>query len=119
MKRYKTNRGNLNAVIRVGDNSVRIKFVAGGGGVGYFETNDLSLQKAIEKDADFGIKFFEETPICEVQPEIIVIDNINSWQEARKFLQNEPYNISAQEISSPKKIKSVAKSLGLLFKNLE
>ena len=33
MKRYKTNRGNLNAVIRVGDNSVRIKFVAGGDGV--------------------------------------------------------------------------------------
>ena len=119
MKRYRTNRGNLNSVIRVGDESIRIKFVAGGGGVGYFETNDTSLQKAIESDADFGVKFFEDTPICEVLPEITVIDDINSWQEARKFLQNDPYNIPAQEVSSPKKIKSVAKSLGLLFINLE
>ena len=119
MKRYKTNRGNLNAVIRVGESSVRIKFVAGGGGVGYFETNDLSLQKAIEKDADFGIKFFEETPICEPRLEITLIDNINSWQEARKFLQSDPYCIAPQELTSPKKIKTVAKSLNLQFKNLE
>lgn len=119
MKRYKTNRGNLNSVIRVGDNNVRIKFVAGSGGIGYFETNDTSLQKAIEKDSGFGVKFFEDSPLCEAIPKFTIIDNINSWQEARKFLQNEPYCVSPQDISSPKKIKSVAKSLGLQFKNLE
>lgn len=119
MKRYKTNRGNLNSVIRVGDNSVRIKFVAGGGGIGYFETNDTSLQKAIENDSGFGVKFFEDSLSCEAMPEVTIIENINSWQEARKFLQNEPYCISPQDITSPKKIKSVAKSLGLQFKNLE
>lgn len=119
MKRYKTNRGNLSSVIRVGNESVRIKFVAGAGGVGYFETNNSLLQKAIDSDADFGVKFFEDTPQYELQPELTVVENVNSWQEARKFLQNEPYNVSAQEITSPKKIKSVAKSLGLQFKNLE
>ena len=45
MKRYKTNRGNLSSVIRLGNESVRIKFVAGAGGVGYFETNNSLLQK--------------------------------------------------------------------------
>ena len=59
MKRYKTNRGNLNSVIRVAGESIRIKFVAGSGGVGYFETNDTSLQQAIEQDADFGVKFVQ------------------------------------------------------------
>ena len=119
MKRYKTNRGNLNSVIRVGQESVRIKFVAGGGGIGYFETDNTSLQKAIEQDSNFGVKFFEDTPLYEIQPEVTVVENISSWQEARKFLQNEPYNIAPQEITSPKKIKSVAKRLNLLFKNLE
>lgn len=119
MKRYKTNRGNLNSVIRVGDKSVRIKFVAGSAGIGYFETNDKNLQRAIENDADFGIKFFAEVVQNEDTPNIIIIDDIESWQEARKFLQNEPYNIDPKDISSPKKIKSVAKSLNLLFKKLE
>lgn len=119
MKRYKTNRGNLNSVIRVGQESVRIKFVAGGGGIGYFETDNTSLQNAIEQDSDFGVKFFEDTPLHEIQPEVTIVENVNSWQEARKFLQNEPYNIASQEITSPKKIKSVAKRLNLAFKNLE
>lgn len=119
MKRYKTNRGNLNSVIRVGDKNVRIKFVAGSAGIGYFETNDISLQKAIEQDADFGVKFFVETIQNEENISITIIDNIESWQEARKLLQNEPYNIAPKDISSPKKIKAVAKSLNLMFKNLE
>ena len=119
MKRYKTNRGNLNSVIRVGDKSVRIKFVAGSAGVGYFETDDKVLQKAIESDADFGIKFFAEVLQNKDIPDVTIIDNIESWQEARKFLQNEPYCIDPKEISTPRKIKSVAKSLNLLFKNLE
>ncbi len=119
MKRYKTNRGNLNSVIRVGDKSTRIKFVAGNAGVGYFETNDENLQKAIEQDADFGVKFFIEISHYEDAPNTTIIDNITSWQEARKFLQNEPYNISPKEITSPQRIKSVAKSLNLMFKNLE
>ena len=119
MKRYKTNRGNLNSLIRVGDESVRIKFVAGAGGVGYFETNDASLQQAIEQDVEFGVKFFIDSQTEEYSPEFTIIDDVNSWQEARSFLQNPPYNIPLQELSSLKKIKSVAKRLNLLFKNLE
>ena len=119
MKRYKTNRGNLSSVIRVGEERVRIKFVARDGGMGYFETNSPELQKAIEEDADFGVKFFEDAPLYEVEPDVVVVDSVNSWQEARKFLQDAPYGIPPQEVSSPKKIKSVAKSLGLKFKNLE
>ena len=119
MKRYKTNRGNLNSVIRVAGESIRIKFVAGSGGVGYFETNETSLQQAIEQDADFGVKFFLDSQTKEYTPEFTIIDEVSSWQEARSFLQNPPYNIPQQELSSLKKIKSVAKRLNLLFKNLE
>ena len=119
MKRYKTNRGNLNSVIRVAGESIRIKFVAGSGGVGYFEPNETSLQQAIEKDADFGVKFFLDSQTEEYTPEFTIIDEVSSWQEARSFLQNPPYNIPQQELSSLKKIKSVAKRLNLLFKNLE
>ena len=119
MKRYKTNRGALSTIVKVGDKSIRIKFIAGNADIGYFETNDLTLQKAIEQDGNFGVKFFDDTPLYETELDITIVDSVYSWQEARKFLLNEPYNISPQEITSPKKIKSVAKSLNLQFKNLE
>lgn len=123
MKRYKTNRGNLSSLIRVEDKSVRIKFVASNTGEGYFETNDPVLQKSIEEDADYGIKFFAETSQQHEEREIIsevtVVDNVTTWQEARRFLQNAPYNVATKEMNSPKKIKEVAHRFNLLFKNLE
>ena len=123
MKRYKTNRGNLSSLIRVEDKSVRIKFVASNTGEGYFETNNKTLQKAIEEDADYGVKFFAETSQQETDngtiSEVTEVDSVTTWQEARKYLQNAPYNVSTKELSSPKKIKEVARRFNLQFKILE
>ncbi|MBR4119108.1 MAG: hypothetical protein IKK64_03410 [Bacteroidales bacterium] len=123
MKRYKTNRGNLSSLIRVEDKSVRIKFVASNTGEGYFETNDPVLQKAIEEDVDYGIKFFAESSqqeeANEIVSNVIVVDTITTWQEARKYLQEAPFNVPTKEMTSPKKIKEVAQRFNLLFKNLE
>lgn len=123
MKRYKTKHGNLNSIIRVGEKSVRIKFVASCTGDGYFETNNKTLQKAIEEDADYGVKFFAETSQQETDngtiSEVTEVDSVTTWQEARKYLQNAPYNVSTKELSSPKKIKEVARRFNLQFKILE
>lgn len=124
MKRYKTKHGNLNSLIRMGDKSVRIKFVASSTGEGYFETDNLMLQKAIEEDADYGVKFFAESPqpnqvAEERDSEATVVDNVTTWQEARSYLRNAPYNVATKEMTSPKKIQEVAQRFNLKFKILE
>lgn len=125
MKRYKTNRGNLTALIRVGDRCERIKFIATSNGAGYFETTDAVLQKAIESDVHYGIKFTLDSTLQtndlpkEKSPDATIVGDITTWQEARVYLSNAPFNIPVKELSSPSKIRAAATKLNLVFNNLK
>lgn len=122
MKRYKTIYGNLTTFIAVGEETKRVKFVAADNRTGYFETSDTMLQKAVESDINFGVKFFidevETHAVSNSESEVEVVECVKSWQEARNFLHAEPYNVPFSELSSPKKILNMALKHGLNFINV-
>lgn len=124
MKRYKTNHGNLTTFIRVGDKNVRIRFISGNNVYGYFETDNIDIQKALEKDSAFGVKFFlDDTAQQKIEKslhsDVIYVNEVTSWQQAKKYLNKKPYGILYAEMKTPEDIRSVANKFKLVFNNIK
>lgn len=122
IKTYETCHGNLSTIVRVGDRNMRIRFISKDNIHGYYATTDIAIQKAIESDSGYGVKFSlveESLPSCNKDPELQAIPEIASWQEAKELLRKAPYSVPAKELSSPEKIESTAKRIGIVFPALK
>lgn len=124
MKRYKTNHGNLTTFVRLGERIARVKFVSSDGQCGYFATDNIEIQNALEKDLAFGVKIFLDEAIQEIETkplpsDVVSVNDIASWQEAKRFLSKKPYVIPNKEMKTPDDIRAIAKRLKLAFNNIE
>ncbi|MEG1573738.1 MAG: hypothetical protein RR293_04480 [Bacteroidales bacterium] len=124
VKIYRTDRGNLSTCIKVNGNNLRVKFISRDNINGYFSTSDQDLQKAMESDYNYGVKFDEfiqEQPQpYDITPfECVPVITVITWQQAKEYMHTSPYNLPLRSLTSPEKIKSAALSNGVTFPNLE
>lgn len=124
MKRYKTNHGNLTTFVKVGEKTVRVKFVSSDNRFGYFATDNVDVQRALEKDSAFGVKFFIDDIVLQkiekpLHSDVIYVNEVTSWQQAKKYLNKKPYGISYAEMKTPEDIRYVANKFKLVFNNIE
>lgn len=119
IKKYRTARGNLNTFVSVGDKVVRVKFVSRDNKEGFFITSDAALQKALEEDKDFGIKYMLANATVDMaedrQPQYTEITSVTTWQQAKEFLHSRPYSIPLRSLATPEKIRKAAQTKGLKF----
>ncbi len=123
VKIYTTHHGNLSIPLCVGERRMRIRFVSKDNVTGYYATADESIQKAIESNASFGVKFRLQPsgyqPNETEEKPLIPIENITTWQEAREFLNNPPYSVPKRGLNTPAQIRKRAKELGLFFPKIK
>ncbi len=121
IKIYQTRLGNLSTSVVVNGVSRRVQFYARDGVNGLFSTADESLQQALERSRGYGRRFtlFEvsrpETP----QESYRLVSGIRTWQAARDYLREEPYNLTDDEVSTPALIEQAAERFHLIFTQLK
>lgn len=98
---------------------MRIRFISKDNISGYYATADPEIQQGIESDSGFEKKFwlceeFASKPVVE-EIETTRYPEITTWQGAREILRADPYNVTSTELSTPAKIRSVAKKLSVAF----
>lgn len=124
IKTYRTDRGNLSTCLTVNGKGVRVKFISRDNVNGYFSTSDLDLQRAMEEDYDYGVKFDEYEAVQEQEAdmtpfECTPVTTVDTWQQAKEYMHAAPYNLPLRSLTSPDKIKYAAQSKGITFPNLE
>ncbi len=121
MKIYQTRLGNLCTTVVVDGLPRRVQFVAHDGRTGIFSTPDESLQKALEQSAGYGTRFIL-FDVTSGEPEVItytVVDEVETWQDARDYLRGAPYNLTDKEVATSVAIERAAERLHLVFPQLK
>ena len=95
-----------------------------------YSTSDKEIQEALESTPRFlqgkislasvtGEEGGQEKAEVFVPAEKTEFPDVNTPQEAREVLRNEPYNVPYQALTSPERIKAKADSLDIVFPNVD
>lgn len=123
LKTYYTNHGSLTTFVYVDKKKTMISFDSSyRGDVGYYTTNDERIQKAIEKDKNFGkkIKLYSKYPEekSKNNPPIKEINGITTWQEAATYLK-ENCSVSGLLLRGYQSVIKQAEEQGIYFPDLK
>lgn len=123
LKTYYTNHGSLTTFIYVDKKKTMISFDSSyRGDVGYYTTNDERIQKAIEKDINFGkkIKLYSHYPEEKSKDNAPIkeINGITTWQEAATYLK-ENCSVSGLSLKGYKSVIKKAEEQGIFFPDLK
>ncbi len=121
MKIYQTRLGNLCTTAVVNGIPRRVQFIAQDGKTGIFSTEDEVLQQALEQSSGYGKRFtlLDVTSGEPVVETYTVVNEVETWQDARDYLRKAPYNLPDKELATSTLIEQSAERLHLIFPYLK